>query len=153
MSLNIEQIVLTKYRNEFKANQIELSGDSNGDVFISKWSVPDIEQPTREQLLAMDTPELQHMYNVYQFVDKGTPRLKSYLDSVAQQKQYADAISCTSYANSTNLEWKAEAEAFIAWRDSVFNYIIAQQILMQNGDRPIPDFAEFLEELPVIGWP
>lgn len=152
MSLNIEEIVLTAYRNEFKANQIELAGDSNGDVYISAWSVPGVTQPTHEQLLAMDTPELEYLYNFYQFVDKGLPLLTSFADSVAQKKQYESALSCASYISSTVPSWQAEATTFIAWRDSVYNYVIAQQALMQSGQRTIPTFEDFKAELPVISW-
>lgn len=154
MSLTFEQIIHTAYRTNFLAGQITLTdyGDGNGLV-ISTWNVPGVTQPTHSAVMALDTPSLETLFNFYTFIDTGEPLLVCFIDSVAQQKQFDNAISCSSYANSTNLTWKAQALAFIAWRDAVYNYVIAQESLMQNGTRTIPTFAAFQLELPVIVWP
>ena len=81
------------------------------------------------------------------------PQLETYIDSVAQQKQYNNAVSCASYASSTIQAWKEQAICFIAWRDSVYNYTITQEALMKDGSRTVPTFEEFKAELPLINWP
>ena len=40
------------------------------------------------------------------------------LDSVARSWGYSSLAIATSYVNSSNAQWKAEAEALIAWRDA-----------------------------------
>lgn len=154
MSLTFEQILITAYRQNFALGQFSMAdfNDGNG-IVISSWNVPNVTQPTHDEVMALDTPSLEASFNFYAFVDTGTPLLASYIDSVAQQEQYNDAVSCASYINSTNNTWKAQASAFIAWRDSVYTYVIAQEALMQSGARTIPTFAEFETELPVIAWP
>ena len=148
------QILLTAYRQQFSQGLCGLAdyNDGNG-VVIGFWNVPSVPQPTYEQVMALDNPTLEALFNFYAFVDGGTPLLAAYVDSVARQQQYNDAVSCASYINSTNAIWKAQAETFIAWRDAVYTYVIAQETLMQTGARTIPTFAEFQTELPVIAWP
>ncbi len=153
MSLTFVQILITAYRDNFQLGQFSLSDNNDGNgPFISRWNVPNISQPTYEEVMQLDTPSLEALFNFYTFVDEGTPLLATYIDNVAQQKQYKDAVSCASYINSTNATWKAQATTFIAWRDSVYTYVIAQETLMQNGSRTIPTFAEFQSELPIISW-
>jgi hypothetical protein len=153
MSLSFQQIILTAYRANFILGQFTLAdyNDGNG-IVISNWNVPNVTQPNHDAVMALDTPTLEALFNFYAFVDAGTPLLAAYVDSVARQQQYNDAVSCASYVNSSNATWKAQAETFIAWRDSVYAYVIAQEALMQNGARTIPTFAEFQTELPVIVW-
>lgn len=154
MSLTFEQILITAYRQNFALGQFTMAdfNDGNG-VVISRWNVPNVTQPSHDEVMALDTPTLEELFNFYAFVDAGTPLLAAYVDGVARQQQYNDAVSCASYVNSTNATWKAQAETFIAWRDSVYTYVITQETLMQNGSRSIPSFEDFKTELPVITWP
>ena len=39
----------------------------------------------------------QAQFDLWFFVTYGTPQLGAYVDSVAQEKQYANAVSCVSY--------------------------------------------------------
>lgn len=79
--------------------------------------------------------------------------IQMHVDSVAYQKQYDNGISCASYVNSTNQEWAAQAQCFIAWRDAVWSYAFVELDKVQNGQRPLPSIEEFIAELPVIEWP
>lgn len=47
-------------------------------------------------------------------------RITQWLDRVVQAKGYDNIVSCTSYANSTDPTFRAEAQAAIAWRDAVY---------------------------------
>ena len=126
--------------------------DGNG-VVISRWDVPNVQEPTHEEILAMDTPDLEIQFQFLTLSAVNIPLLAQFVDSVARQKQYNDAVSCASYFNSTNIQWKNEATTFIAWRDAVYTYVIAQYALMQSGQRAIPSWTAFQSELPVITWP
>lgn len=150
-AMNILDVINIVYPGQFELGNLTVGQDGT-NIFITMWKVPNVAQPTTVELEAM-IPSLQNQFDLTYFVTQGAPQLAAFVDSVAQQQQYADGVSCASYINSTNNVWKAQAEAFIAWRDSVYTYVIAQEALMQSGARSIPAFAEFQTELPVIAWP
>lgn len=78
--------------------------------------------------------------------------IRVFLDKKAQEKDYDSALSIASYATSTNVDWKAQADAFIAWRDLVF--VEALQILadvQQGGEAPT--IEALLAGLPALVWP
>ena len=150
--MTIVDVVNIIYPWQLSLGNVTFGQDGNKPIFITSWNVPNQPEPTVESLLAQ-IPALQNQFDLNYFINTGAPQLAAYVDSIAQQKQYADAVSCASYVNSTNAIWKSQATAFIAWRDSVYNYAVAQETLMQNGSRTIPAFAEFKNELPVITWP
>ena len=65
------------------------------------------------------------------------------LDLVAQSWGYDSLIAASSYANSTNSQYKAEAEALIEWRDRYWE----KAYKMETGK--LPDTAEkFVGSLP-----
>lgn len=59
---------------------------------------------------------------------------------------------CSSYVQSTNLYWAAEAKAFIPWRDSMYAYAFQVFSDIQN-EKPIPTQEEFEAGFPKIMWP
>jgi hypothetical protein len=75
------------------------------------------------------------------------------IEEEAKSRSYSNAVTCSSYAQSTNPKWSAEAVAFIAWRDAVWNYVFAQLTAVQSGSRPQPTVEEILLELPIMSWP
>lgn len=79
--------------------------------------------------------------------------IQIYLDSVAIGKGYQNALYCLSYLASEISAWKAEAETFLAWRDSVWVYSLAELAKFQSGEREAVSFDDFIQELPVIAWP
>ena len=79
--------------------------------------------------------------------------IQTHIDATARQRDYDGGVSCASYVNSTNPQWAAEAQAFVAWRDAVWEYAFAELDKVLNGQRPQPTIDEFLQELPVMQWP
>lgn len=75
------------------------------------------------------------------------------LDAKAQERRYDSAVTISSYDGSTNVQWAAEAEAFVAWRDAVWAYAYAELDKVLTGERPQPTIGEFMVELPVMEWP
>ena len=59
--------------------------------------------------------------------------IQLYLDEVASQKGYQNALYCLSYLDSTIVAWKSEAETFLAWRDSVWVYSLGELAKFQSG--------------------
>lgn len=148
------EIITTVYANAWALKQFTLCDRGEGaGVEIQAWDVPDITRPTHDQIMAMETPEMAFQYTYNCFLTAYLAQLDGVMNNVARQKGYDNTISCVSYLNSTNLTWKAEAVTFSAWRDSVWNYLYAQQVLILNKTRPIPTVSQLNAELPAIVWP
>jgi hypothetical protein len=73
--------------------------------------------------------------------------------SVSKLKGYDNPETLQSYVTSTNPLWRAEANTFIAWRDSVWTYVYAQIALWESEDRTISAADELVGELDDIVWP
>lgn len=75
------------------------------------------------------------------------------IDETAKSKRFADGLSLSSYAGSTVPEWKAQADAFNAWRDAIWIYAYAELDKVTAGERLQPSISDFIAELPPIEWP
>jgi hypothetical protein len=82
-----------------------------------------------------------------------TAAIEAHVDATARQRLYSGAVSAASYLGSTEPMWAAEAAAFVAWRDAVWAWALAQLALFQGG-APMPGtIAQFLAEAPPMNWP
>lgn len=79
--------------------------------------------------------------------------IQRFVDQTAAGKGYGDGVACASYALSTVDAWRAEAEAFVAWRDAVWLFAYSQLALVHTGEREAPSVEELLSELPEMVWP
>lgn len=77
----------------------------------------------------------------------------SRIADVARDKGYDSPETLQSYVNSTNPLWRAEANAFVAWRDVVWAYVYEQVALWENEERTIDTADELVGELDAIVWP
>lgn len=91
---------------------------------------------------------------------RGLPTVDDYrraiqvrIDTAASERGYDSGASCSSYANSTNQGWAAEATAFIAWRDAVWIYAYGELAKVSGGQRAQPTIDQFIAELPTLTWP
>lgn len=78
--------------------------------------------------------------------------VQDFLDETAQSRGYDSTYTCLSYLISTDEKWRREANAFNAWRDSVWrkcHYVIAQ---VKAGQMEKPTISELLRMLPEIDW-
>lgn len=75
------------------------------------------------------------------------------IDGKAKERQYNSGATLASYVNSTVPTWILEAEAFVAWRDAVWLYALAELDKVQAGERDQPSVEDFLAELPICEWP
>ena len=75
--------------------------------------------------------------------------VQSLLDTTAQSKNYDSMLSLSTYTNSTNSTFKAEAEAGVAWRDTC--WLKCYEI--QASGAEITHVDEVLNQLPSIVWP
>jgi len=79
--------------------------------------------------------------------------IQDMVDGVARSKLFNDGVTMASYVSSTVQPWAAQAQAFVAWRDAIWQYSYAELDKVQSGARPQPSVADFLAELPEINWP
>lgn len=79
--------------------------------------------------------------------------LQAHVDDTARERTFRDGVTLASYVASTNQQWAAEAQAFVAWRDGVwaYSYEVLDNVL--SGEMPQPSIEEFIEQLPPISWP
>jgi hypothetical protein len=66
---------------------------------------------------------------------------------------FRDGVTLASYVASTNPQWAAEAQAFVAWRDAVWAYSYTELAKVQAGQREQPTVEDFLTEIDQIVWP
>ena len=96
----------------------------------------------------MITPEMKHAEAIAGVVNSYRTAIQTLIDTKANERQYDSGVTLASYVNSTIEEWAIEAQAFVAWRDAVWIYALAELEKVQKGDRVRPTVAELLAELP-----
>lgn len=79
--------------------------------------------------------------------------IQALVDETAREKQFNDGVTLASYAASTVEVWALQAQTFVAWRDSVWQYAYSELGRVQAGERERPTVDDFLLELPQIVWP
>jgi hypothetical protein len=150
MTINLVEICQLKYPGQVEAGNINFRQPDN-DILIGYWNVAGIPRPLESDLLA-EASTYQATFDMNTLQNTCMTQIQEIIDSTAQSKQYADGVSCASYVMSTNNIWKSEATAFIAWRDSVFNYAINIMNQVQQG-APLPTVESVIAGLPTITWP
>lgn len=78
--------------------------------------------------------------------------MQAHIDQTARSKDYDNGISCASYFNSSNETWKAEALAFLQWRDACWQYAIVVHDEVSRGVIDAPSLDEFSKAAPKINW-
>ncbi len=151
MPLNLIDICTVKFPGQIESENITFRKPMDEDFQFVIWNVEGVPKPTEASIMA-EAPQWERPYAIFQAFNTFLPYIDRLLDKAAQLKQYGSAVSISTYANSTHTPWKAEAEAFIAWRDAIFLYAINMQDEVQKG-APIPSMDEFIAKLPTIIWP
>lgn len=150
MTLSVDQVCQAKYPGQVEKQNITFI-HTQTDILIDKWNVEGVDRPTEAELLA-EAPQYEQAYALIIFMQVGGELVQVAIDTTAQSKQYNDGVYCASYAQSTNPVWAAQAQAFIAWRDSMFAYALQVFANIQQG-QPAPTPEEFVAGFPQIVWP
>lgn len=148
--INLVEICRLKYPGQIEAGNITFRQPDN-DILIGTWDVQGIAQPSEADLLA-EASQYDPQFQLNTFLALGQSLIGQKSDSVAQERQYNDAVSCASYVMSTNPQWKSESETFIAWRDALYAYGLSVFAAIQAGGLA-PSEEEFIAGFPVITWP
>jgi hypothetical protein len=78
--------------------------------------------------------------------------VRAYLNAGAAQRHYDSITTVCSYATSTNVQFKADADACIPWRDACWEHYLIYVQSVASGAPPWTD-AELITDLPVLVWP
>ena len=150
--MNIVDVCKIKYPNQVELGNIQFGQDSqDSPIVIKHWAVPNITQPTEAELEA-EIPQYQRQFDVETFKFDIDRKVNDLLLATAQSRGYSNVNSIISYVASSNVEWKAEAEAFVAWRDQVWEHVYIEYMAIDAGG-DIPNEDEFVLSLPKIVWP
>jgi hypothetical protein len=97
---------------------------------------------TEEEAMAILNPP----YNPTQeeTVTNITNALQSALDAGAQAWGYNDIVTAASYAASSNVQYAADAQALIMWRDAVWSWALPLLPNIPLGETP----QEFMVNMP-----
>jgi hypothetical protein len=150
--MNIVDLCQIKYPGQVELNNIKFGQDSqDSPIVIKYWAVPDIVQPTEAELEA-EIPQYQRQFDVETFKSDIDRKVGALLDSTAQSRGYSNSQSIASYVSSSNVQWHSEAEAFVAWRDQVWEHVYIEYMAIDAGG-DIPNEDTFMASLPPIVWP
>ena len=150
--MNIVELCQIKYPGMVESWNIMFGQDSEtSPIRIVKWDVPNVPEPTVEELEA-EIPQYQRQFDVQTFKKDIDAKVSALLNNTAQSHGYSDSQSIIGYVNSTNTQWQAEAKAFIAWRDQVWERVYIEYMTIDAGGI-IPGEDEFIALLPQITWP
>lgn len=150
--MNLIELCQIKYPGMVESWRIIFSQDMEGSPLrISKWDVPNVPEPTVEELEA-EIPQYQRQFDVQTFKKNIDTKVSALLNSTAQSRGYSDSQSIIGYVSSSNTQWQSEAQAFVAWRDQVLERVYIEYMTIDAGGS-IPNEDEFMATLPQIVWP
>ena len=83
-----------------------------------------------------------------------TRAIDTHVEAQARSLRYSSAVHLAGYAGSTVARWQTEAQAFVAWRDDVWEYVFGRLAAVESGEDEPPESAEALiADLPAMVWP
>lgn len=82
-----------------------------------------------------------------------TAAIDAHVEQTARDRQYNGAAHLASYVTSTVPAWAAEAQTFVAWRDAVWLFALAELAAIQSGENSVPSIPDLVASLPEIEWP
>lgn len=122
-----------------------------GGVIVGLYANP--QEGYAEEWLDGSDPEVLAFKNPAPSLVNHENAIQNVVDAAPKDKLFRDGVTLASYTSSTNPQWAAEAQAFVAWRDAVWAYSYSELAKVQAGLREQPTVDEFLAELPAIVWP
>lgn len=153
MTINIVDIIEYLYKGEINKGNVTFKQESvESGVQIVTWNINGVPQPTEQELIDYGIVHARAI-EINLTAINAAQQSQLVIDSTARSKGYGDGVSCASYATSTNIIWKNESVAFIAWRDSVWDYLYALLARISGGSDPIPSVQEILNGIPPMVWP
>lgn len=124
--------------------------DENGATIEA---ISPIGDTPRYQIVSLPEPTEEEVHGHLQ--EHMTYAVQRYLDAFAQTRGYDGIMSACSYSNSTDAQFKLEADYCIQLRDTTWRMGYAILAEVKAGNRPVPTVEELIAELPVgsAKWP
>lgn len=93
----------------------------------------------------------EKILNKIHMIDK---QLEQYMDDVVHQKDYMNVVSCISYFNSTDEEFRKQARAVLRWRDEIYQVgrDVRDKVLAGELDWTIIDMDYILDRVEPLDW-
>ena len=112
--------------------------EKQGNVYV----IVGVPEPSKEEIEAQLQKQL-------------TDAVQVALDNFAKTRGYDGIMSACSYSNSTDAQFKLEADYCIQLRDTTWRMGYAILAEVKAGNRPVPTVEELIAELPVgsAKWP
>lgn len=147
--MNLVDLLKLKYPNARNLFDYQIADPGDGNLYISQWNL-DAPKPTAAEIASwMKDPDI----NLQNLAEGIADKLRVIVENKPAERGYDNIATLSSYVTSSNLQWKAEAEAFIMWRDAVFDYAYTLLANVKNGTVPPPTEEQFLAALPALLWP
>lgn len=155
----------TYYDQKPQAIKYNLRPDGRADVWLRK-NIKEVEVQALEEGAAPSTNwqaeeeyfETDKALNTI-MEERLTQYVQSILDQKANEKRYDSALTCISYKDSTDENFRAEALKFITWRDKVWRTCYDIMAVALNGQKyietwegVIPNEVELQAALPAFVW-
>jgi hypothetical protein len=82
-----------------------------------------------------------------------TESIQAHLDATARTHGYDGILSACTYATSTIAKFKAEGQACVNWRDSVWSTCYVAMVAVESGKLEAPTADALIASLPAMEWP
>lgn len=93
------------------------------------------------------------LHKVNKVIELSEAYVTKKLNEFARTKRYEDIVSLTSFANSTNITYKQEAERGIYLRDTTWDNFYLYLAEVQSGTTTVPkSLAEIEARIPDLTW-
>lgn len=145
--MNLVDICKLKYPGQAEIGNItfRMPGEK---ILFQDWKVEGIPKPSEDDLMN-EIALWQPLYNKNEFLKEGEVIIEKVIEETAQSMGYTSSLTCASYVNSANAQWKEEANRFVIWRDALFVYAFGVYAEIENGEAA-PTVEQFIEGMPKI---
>lgn len=93
-----------------------------------------------------------HNLSLSELIKEIQDSVQSIIDSTAQEKLYDNGLALCGYINSTNEQFRNEAQRFIKFRDDC--WVKCYEILdaYNAGEIARPTVSDVIKQMPVFSW-
>lgn len=146
--MKLAEIIPLVYPDADMLTNVRVQDNGEGQ-FIAYWDEGKLGPKPSEQDILDQIPVVRLAFMQKQI----ELSMRELVEAKPLERGYDNVMTLSSYTTSGNAQWKAEADAFIAWRDSVFAYAYQTLADVQAELTPLPSLEDFMAEMPTLKWP
>ena len=146
--MKLAEIIPLVYPDADMLTNVRVQDNGEGQ-FIAYWDEGKLGPKPSEQDILDQMPTVQLAFMQKQIEIS----IRELVEAKPLERGYDNVMTLSSYTTSGNAQWKAEADAFIAWRDSVFAYAYQTLADVQAELIPLPSLEDFMAGIPTLTWP